>query len=80
MSFKAAIHKLQKCIADVGVWNNNSTLRLDEAKTEFIIFIPVIIDVNNSKFILGTNFVLLVLFSDQVKILGVYFDSKMTHF
>ena len=38
LSIKAAIHKLQEWIADVCVWMNNSALRLNEAKTEFIIF------------------------------------------
>ena len=62
---------MQECIADVCVWMDNSALRLNEAKTEFIIFKAIITDVSN----FGTS---LVHFSNQVKILGVTLDSKMT--
>ena len=71
----AAIHKLQECIVDVCVWINNSALRLNEAKTEFIIFNAIITDVSNFKLKVGTS---LVHSCNQVKILGVTLDSKMT--
>ena len=66
---------MQECIADVCVWMDNNALRLTEAKTEFIIFKPIITDVSNFKLKVGTS---LVHFSNQVKILGVTLDSKMT--
>ena len=55
LSIKAAIHKLQQCISDVCVWMNNSALRLNEAKTEFIIFKPIITDLSNFKLNVGTE-------------------------
>ena len=69
LSIKAAINKLQQCIADVCVWMNNSTLKLNEAKRAFIIFKPIITDVVNFKLKVGTS---LVHSSDRVKILGFY--------
>ena len=73
LSIKAAIHKSQECIADVCVWMDSSALRLKEAKTEFIIFKPIITDVSNFKLKVGTS---LVHSSNQVKILGVTLDSR----
>ena len=75
LSIKAARHKLQECIADVCIWMNNSPLRLNEAKTEFDIVKQIITDVSNFKLKVGTS---LVHSSNQVKILGVILDSKMT--
>ena len=66
---------MQECIADVCVWMNNSALRLTVGKTEFIIFKPIIRDASNFKFQVGTS---LVHSSNQIKILGVTLDSKMT--
>ena len=75
LSIKAMVHKFQECIADGCVWMNNSALRLNEAKTEFTIFKPLISDVCNFKLKVGTS---LVHSSNQVKMLGVTLDSKMT--
>ena len=72
LSFEAAIHKLQQCIADVCVRVNNSAVRLNEANTELIILKPIITDVSNFKLKVGTK---LVHSSNQIKILGVTFDS-----
>ena len=57
LSIKAAIHKLQECIADVCVWMDSSALGLNEAKTEFIIFKLIITDVSNFKLKVGTSLV-----------------------
>ena len=73
LSIKAAIHKLQQCIADVCVWMNNSALRINKAKTEFIIFKSIISDVCNFKLKVGMS---LVHSSNQVKILCVTLDSR----
>ena len=54
---------------------NNSALRLNEAKTQFIIFKPIITNVSNFKLKVGTS---LVHSSNQLKIRGVTPDSKMT--
>ena len=55
VSIKAAKHKLQECIADVCLWINNSTLRLNEAKTECIILKPIITNISNFKLKVGTS-------------------------
>ena len=54
---------------------NNRALRLNEAKTGFIIFKPLITDVSNFKLKDGTS---LVHSSNQVKVLGVTIESKIT--
>ena len=74
-AIKETINRLEKCIADVSDWMKKYSLKINEDKTEFIIFH------NNKELIrsyslqVGNNSIKI---SNSTKILGVYFDQKIT--
>ena len=70
-----AVHQLENCIFDMCDWMRRNALKLNEDKTEFVIF--------NTKNNLSDNQCLVVgkdkiEVSDYVKILGITFDNRMT--
>ena len=74
-AINAAIIRLQNCILEVIKWMASNALKINEEKTEFIIF--------NSTNILSTCYTLQIgdnsiPMGHQVKILGVTLDSTMT--
>ena len=74
-SLRHAVHQLENCIFDICDWMRRNALKLNEDKTEFVIF--------STKNNLRDNQSLAVVkdkieVSDYVKILGVTFDNRMT--
>ena len=71
-----AISRLKDCIADICLWMSNSSLKINEQKTELIIFhssrSPVSV---NTPLVVGTD---TIMASSTVKILGVTLDTTMT--
>ena len=71
-----AISRLKDCIADICLWMSNSFLKINEQKTELIIFhssrSPVSV---NTPLVVGTD---TIMASSTVKILGVTLDTTMT--
>ena len=69
-----AIVKLQACISDIGEWMRANALKLNETKTECIVFCRNK-DPTNITLTIGTQSI-----NSQrtVKILGVTFDNNMT--
>ena len=74
-AIKEAIHRLEKCIADVCSWIKNKSLKINEDKTEFIIFHKNKELTSRYTLQVGDNSIPL---STSTKILGVSLDSKMT--
>ena len=74
-AIKEAIHRLGKCIADVCSWMKNNSLKINEDKTEFIIFHKNKELTSRYTLQVGDNSIPL---STSTKILGVSLDSKMT--
>ena len=75
-SLRRAVHQLKNCIFDICDWMRRNALKLNEDKTEFVIF--------STKNNLGDNQCLVVgkakiEVSEYVKILGVTFDNRRTH-
>ena len=68
-----AISRLKDCIADICLWMSNSFLKINEQKTELIIFhssrSPVSV---NTPLVVGTD---TIMASSTVKILGVTLDT-----
>ena len=70
-----AVHQLENCIFDICDWMRHNALKLNEDKTEFVIF--------STKNNLGDNKCLVVgkdkiEVNEYVKIFGVTFDNRMT--
>ena len=74
-AIKEAIHRLEKCIADVCSWMKNNSLKINEDKTEFIIFHKNKELTSRYTLQVGDKSIPL---STSTKILGVSLDSKMT--
>ena len=64
-----AIIQLQNCIADITEWMSNNTLKINEDKTEFIIFNTKGNSRNKITIEIGNT---VIHMSEHVKILGVY--------
>ena len=75
-SINEAISKLENCIREASDWMKQNSLKINEDKTEFIIFSnkPKTKDCHSLS--VCHNCITL---SDCIKILGVTLDSKMTH-
>ena len=71
-AIKEAIHRLEKCIADVCSWMKNNSLKINEDKTEFIIFHKNKELTTRYTLQIGDNSIPL---STSTKILGVSLDS-----
>ena len=69
ISINQAIIQLQNCIADITEWMSNNTLKINEDKTEFIIFNTKGNSGNKFTIEIGNN---VIHMSEHVKILGVY--------
>ena len=74
-AIKETINRLEKCIADVSAWMKKISLKINEDKTEFIIFHRNKELIRSYSLQVGDNSILL---SNSTKILGVSFDQKMT--
>ena len=74
-AIKEAIHRLEKRIGDVCSWMKNNSLKINEDKTEFIIFHKNKELTTRYTLQIGDNSIPL---STSTKILGVSLDSKMT--
>ena len=69
ISINQAIIQLQNCIADISEWMSNNTLKINEDKTEFIIFNTKGNSGNKFTIEIGNN---VIHMSEHVKILGIY--------
>ena len=74
-AINAAIIRLQNCILEVIKWMTSNALKINEEKTEFIIFNSTNIPSTSYTLQIGDNSIPM---SGQVKILGVTLDSTMT--
>ena len=74
-AINAAIIRLQNCILEVIKWMTSNALKINEEKTEFIIFNSTNIPSTSYTLQIGNNSIPM---SGQVKILGVTLDSTMT--
>ena len=74
-AIKGTINRLERCIADVSAWMKKNSLKINEDKTEFIIFHRNKELIRSYSLQVGDNSILL---SNSTKILGVSFDQKMT--
>ena len=74
-SMNEAVSKLENCIREASDWIKQNSLKINEDKTEFIIFSnkPQTKDCHSLS--VGHNYITLF---DCIKILGVTLDSKMT--
>ena len=72
---KETINRLEKCIVDANAWIKKNSLKINEDKTEFIIFHRNINLTKSYSLQVGDNSILL---SNSTKILDVSFDQKMT--
>ena len=74
-AIKETINRLERCIADVSVWMKKNSLKINENKTEFIIFHRNQELIRSYSLQVGDNSILL---GNSTKILGVSFAQKMT--
>ena len=74
-AIKGTINRLEKCIADVSAWMKKKSLKINEDKTEFIIFHRNKELIRSYSLQVGDNSILP---SNSTKILDVSFDQKMT--
>ncbi len=74
-SIEKATNRLVKCIQDICKWMNNNALKLNEQKTEFIIFNNSISYEGTKQLTVGTD---TVKSTKEIKILGVTLDYNMT--
>ncbi len=74
-SIQHATKILENCIHDICVWMNNNALKLNEDKTEYIVFNNSINYAGTKQLIVGSNNVDA---TNELRILGVTFDYKMT--
>ena len=68
-------HQLENCIFDICDWMRRNALKLNEDKTEFVIFSTKNNLRDNQCLVVGKDKIEV---SDYVKILGVTFDNRMT--
>ena len=69
-----AITRIQDCITDVSNWMSRSALKINEDKTEFIIFSAKHYTFNQMSIQIGTN---TIQHNNNVKILGVTLDAHL---
>ena len=74
-SINEAISKLENCIIEASDWMKQNSLKINEDKTEFIIYSNKPKTKDCHSLFVGHNCITL---SDCIKILGVTLDSKMT--
>ena len=74
-SINEAISKLENCIREAKDWMKQNSLKINEDKTEFIIFSNKPKTKDCHSLFVGHNCITL---SDCIKNLGVTLDSKMT--
>ena len=70
-----AITRIQDCITDVSKWMGRNALKINEDKTEFIIFSAKHYTYDRMSIQIGSN---TIQHSNNVKILGVTLDAHMT--
>ena len=70
-----AITRIQDCITDVSKWMGRNVLKINEDKTEFIIFSAKHYTYDRMSIQIGTN---TIQHNNNVKILGVTLDAHMT--
>ena len=73
-SIRKAISLLERCISDICKWTGNNSLKINEDKTEFVIFSRNPEKYINLSLTVGTNTINI---SESVKILGVTLDNKL---
>jgi hypothetical protein len=71
-----ALEKLERCIADLRVWMNKNRLKLNDSKTEFMIFgtKSKLSKINTKSVRVGDDDIAAV---QHVRNIGAYFDSEM---
>ena len=69
------VHQLENCIFDICDWMWHNALKLNEDKTEFVIFSTKNNLKDNQCLVVGKDKIEV---SDYVKILGVTFDNRMS--
>lgn len=74
LSLRHAINKLELCISDMSVWLSSNTLKLNEQKTELIIFRKHPCNINKLSLKIGES---TITESDTIRLLGVIFDNRM---
>ena len=74
LSIKQAIKQLEDCITDVCEWMRNSSLKINQDKTEFTIFSTNPEPFQHVTLTVGTD---VIPQSKSIKILGVTLDCKM---
>ena len=74
-SLRHTVHQLENCILDICDWMRRNALKLNEDKTEFVIFSTKNNLGDNQCLVVGTDKIEV---SEYVKILGVTFDNRMT--
>ena len=73
-SIREAISLIERCISDICKWTGNNSLKINEDKTEFVIFSRNPEKYINLSLTVGTNTINI---SESVKILGVTLDNKL---
>ena len=71
-SLRHAVHQLENCIFDICDWMRRNALKLNEDKTEFVIF-STKNNLRDNHLVVGKD---KIEESDNVKILGVTFDNN----
>ena len=74
-SLRHAVHQQENCIFDICDWMRRNALKLNEDKTEFMIFSTKNNLRDNQGLVVGKDTIEV---SEYVKILGVTFDNRMT--
>ena len=74
-SLRHAVHQLENCIFDICDWMQRNALKLNEDKTEFVIFSTKNNLRDNQCLVVGKDKIEV---REYVKILGVTFDNRMT--
>ena len=75
ISIQAAITQLELCIADVCKWMTENALKLNEEKTDFIIFAAHTNQYSTPSLCIGES---VINPSESIKILGVTLDNRLT--
>ena len=75
LAIKAAIKQLEHCIADVCKWMTQNALKLNEEKTDFIIFAAHTNHNITASLCIGKS---VINPSESIKILGVTLDNRLT--
>ena len=74
VAVRNAVDRLEKCISDVCEWMNGNSLKINEDKTDFIIFSAHADQYKHIRLTVGTDNVQA---SESIKILGVTLDHSM---